>query len=315
MRADTDSRGSATISGPRTAASLGRLLSCIRFEEVLVLQGSPVLGGLVAAHRVTAARGLAVAVLAAGSSCLVAHVFALNDWAGIGADREDPHKGPAVFESQNVTRSEIGGLAMGLLALGLLLLGSLGTLTAIIGFAIAGLSALYSLPIVHAKGVPVLNSALHLVGGTLHFLLGYSVFGLIDQRGLEIGCFFGLTFAAGHLAQEVRDCDGDRASGIRTNAVAFGKRRSFVASLGVFTLADVLLVTMAVRGTVSRWFLLVVGLYPLHLYWSLQALAAGLDFGAIRRLQARYRALYAAVGLATVVGLVWFCGAGLNTGR
>ena len=62
--------------------------------------------------------------------------------------------------------------------------------------AIAGLSALYSAPAFHMKGVPLLNSALHLIGGLLHFLLGYSLLRPVDGRSLEIGCFFALIFAA-----------------------------------------------------------------------------------------------------------------------
>ncbi len=302
--AEAGGHAPAPIARPRTLGSLGRLLSCIRFEEVLVLQGSPLLGALISAQRVTAPRASALAVLATGSSCLVAHIFALNDWSGISADRNDPHKGPVVFESRGITRRQIGRLAMALLVLGLLLLGSLGVLTSIIAFAIAGLSALYSLPPSHVKGVPVLNSTFHLVGGILHFLLGYSLFGTIDRGGLEIACFFGLTFAAGHLTQEVRDRDGDFASGIRTNAVAFGKKGAFWASLGVFTLADLVLATNAARGTVPRALLIVVGLYPLHLYWSLRTLAAGLTFENIRHLQARYRALYAVIGFVMLLGLL-----------
>jgi 4-hydroxybenzoate polyprenyltransferase len=60
--------------------------------------------------------------------------------------------------------------------------------------------------------------------------------------------FFALIFAAGHLIQEVRDHQGDAASGFRTNAV--------------------------------------------------------LAHASVRRLQARYRGLYAVVGL-TIVAALW----------
>jgi 4-hydroxybenzoate polyprenyltransferase len=256
------------------------------------------------AHGLTTARATAVAILAVGSSCLVAHVFAVNDWAGISLDRKDPHKGKAVFESRGIPRSQIGRLALALLAVGLLLLAWLGVSTFGFALAIAGLSALYSLPSTDGKAVPLLNSALHLIGGVLHFLLGYSLFAAVDRGGLEVACFFGLTFAAGHLTQEVRDGDGDSAAGIRTNAVVWGKNRTFWASLGVFTLADLLLATLAIRGIVPRGLLLVVGLYPLHAYWSLRTLALGLTFENVRHLQGRYRALYAVLGLVMTLGFL-----------
>jgi 4-hydroxybenzoate polyprenyltransferase len=279
------------------ARSLWRLLSCIRFDEVLVLQGSPLIGAVFSMGRLTVEKAAAVSLLAAGSCCLVAYVFVLNDWSGASTDLKDPNRAAGVFIAKGVGRTEIGYLWMALLASALLLLSPFGATTLIIALAIAGLAALYSASAPHMKGVPLLGSALHLVGGLLHFLLGYSLFGALDGRGLEIGCFFGLTFAAGHLTHEARDHEADLLNGIKTNAVTFGRTRSFVAGLVLFTIAYVLLVVLAARGAVPRALILVAALYALHLYWSLRALRAGLAFKSIRQLQVRYRALYAAIGL------------------
>lgn len=98
--------------------------------------------------------------------------------------------------------------------------------------------------------------------------------------------------------------EGDRRSGIRTNAVTFDKARSFAAGLTLFTIADFLLVVLAGRGTVPRALVVVAALYALHLYWSLRAIHAGLTFESVRQFQGRYRALYAIVGalmMATVL--------------
>jgi 4-hydroxybenzoate polyprenyltransferase len=278
-----------------------RLLSCIRFDEVLVLQGSPLLGALFSIGRLTTEKAVALAILAAGSFCLVAHILVLNDWSGTSADLRDPNRTTGVFLTKGMSRTDIGYLWMALLAMSLLLLSPLGLRTLVIALAIAGLSALYSAPAFHMKGVPLLSSALHLAGGVLHFLLGYSLFSAVDGRGLEIGCFFALVFVAGHLTHEARDSESDLLNGIRTNAVTFGKARGFAAGLTLFTIADVLLVVLAVQGAVPRALVLVAALYPLHLYWSVRALRAGLTFESIRRLQVRYRALYAFIGLMMVV--------------
>ena len=165
------------------------------------------------------------------------------------------------------------------------------------------MSALYSLPRFNWKGRPLLNSAAHLAGGVLHFLLGYSLGNAIDRRGLAIATFFALTFAAGHLTQEVRDHQGDVLNAIRTNAVIFGPRRTFAASLALFTLAHALLLLLALQGILPRPLAALVALYPIHLRWSLKTLAEGLTYASIRRLQARYRALYAIIGLAMVAAL------------
>ena len=80
----------------------------------------------------------------------------------------------------------------------------------------------------------------------------------------------------------------------------FGQRRTFLASLALFTLAHALLLLLALQGTLPRPLAALAALYPIHLYWSFKTLAEGLTYESIRRLQARYRALYALIGLAMV---------------
>jgi 4-hydroxybenzoate polyprenyltransferase len=297
-------RAAATADRLGPARWLRGYLSCMRFDEILVLQGSPLLGAAFAMGRVTAGRAVALAVFTAASCCLVAHIFVLNDWSEMHADVRDPNRTAGVFATKGIGRREIGYLWMALLALSLLLFSPFGPRTVAIALAIAFLSALYSVPASHVKGVPLLSSALHLIGGVLHFLLGYSLFSAIDRRGLAIACFFALAFVAGHLTQEVRDHEGDLLNGIKTNAVIFGKARSFAAALAIFTLADALLIVLAARGIVPRALVLAAGLYPLHLYWSLRTLRAGLTFESIRLLQARYRTLYGVIGVMMVVALL-----------
>jgi 4-hydroxybenzoate polyprenyltransferase len=295
----------AAISNPsRTTRSFRRLLSCIRFDEVLVLQGTPLLGAIVSMDRLTIEHVGTLVVLAAGSWLLVAHVFLLNDWSGVSADLADPNRAADVFTARGIGRAEIAGLCAALLAVSLLLLSSLGARALAIAQMIAVLSALYSVPPSRLKGVPLLSSALHIAGGMLHFLLGYTAFRDVDARGLAIGCFFALVFSAGHLTHEVRDVEGDRRNGIGTNAARFGKARSFAAGLALFTAANVLLVVMAARGVVPRLLLSAPVLYPLHLYWALRAFQAGLTFESVRQLQRRYRLLYAILGVMMAVALL-----------
>jgi 4-hydroxybenzoate polyprenyltransferase len=291
----------SAVPAARGLRSLSGWLSCIRFDEVLVLQGSPLLGAVFSIGRLTGGKVADLAIFAAGSFCLLAHVFALNDWSGMGADSLDTNRTTGAFMTSGIGRTRLRYLWMALLALSLLLFSLCGSRTLILALAIVGLSALYSAPAFHVKGVPLLNSALHLIGGLLHFLLGYSLFLPIDGRSLEIGCFFALSFAAGHLTHEARDCDADLLNGIRTNAVTFGKAGSFAAGIGLFTIAQVLLFVLAVRGTVPRALVLVAPLYAVQLYWSLRTLRSSLNFESIRRLQVRYRALYAIIGLMMVV--------------
>lgn len=289
----------------RPSAAPGRLrryLSCLRYREIILLQGSPLLGAAFAIDAKTPRWPATLAVLAAASVLLVAHVFVLNDWAGMRADLNDPNKAASVFAARGVTRPEIGRLAAALLAASLLLFAALGARPLALAAAIAGLSLLYSLPLAPAKGMPLVGSVLHLAGGTLHFLLGYAAFQPVDRRALFLATFFGLVFAAGHLNQEVRDCEGDRRNGITTNAVAFGPAPTFLAGLALFTLAYLEVIVLAARGLIPNVLEVAAVLYPLHLYWSVQTLSRGLTFANISRLQARYRALFALIGAAMLLG-------------
>jgi 4-hydroxybenzoate polyprenyltransferase len=294
----------AIANQPQTGRLLPRLVSCIRYDEVLVLQGAPLTGACFSIGALTTASIFKAAVLAVGSLCLVAHVFVLNDWSGIRGDLKDPSRAMRTFARKGVSRTEIGFLATALLVLSLLLLGLLGPATLGLAFAIVSLSALYSAPVFHMKGLPVFNSVLHLVGGTLHFLLGYATFAAVDGRGIAIGGFFALVFTAGHLTHEVRDYEGDLLNGIRTNAVVFSKARSFVMGLVLFTAAYALLVTLAACGYVPRVLVLAAALYPVHLHASLRAMRAGLSFESLLRLQRCYRLLYAIIGIMMVVAVL-----------
>ena len=293
----------ATSTGGSLGERLRRYLSCLRLQEILVFQGSPLLGAAFAIRHPAAENVGRLVMLTVANVCLMAHIFMLNDWCDLTTDLTDPNKAAGVFTASGAGRKEIGGLAASLLALSLLLFSRLGPSTLWLSLAIATLSALYSLPPFNWKGRPLFNSAAHLAGGALHFLLGYSLGSAIDRRGLATATFFALTFAAGHLTQEIRDHQGDVLNAIGTNAVIFGQRRTFAASLALFTLAHALLFLLALQGTFPRPLAALVALYPIHLRWSLETHAEGLTYASISRLQARYRALYAVIGLAMVAAL------------
>ena len=265
-------------------------------REVLALQGTPAFGilfsiGTLAPHKLAAA-----ALMMAASCCLVAHVFVFNDWSGLSGDLRDPHRAEATFAARGVGRSDAGYLSAFLAVVALALLVPLGLGAVALGAGILACSTLYSAPRVHFKGVPVANSILHLVGGVLHFLLGYGLYRPLDARGWAIGAFFALTFAAGHLTHEARDWEGDKANAIRTNAVRFGRRACVMASLALFTLAYALLAGLAWSGSIPRPIAWSALLFPAQLFWTYRAFRDGLTFESLARLQARYRLLFLIIG-------------------
>ncbi|TLD70435.1 hypothetical protein FEM03_11950 [Phragmitibacter flavus] len=279
---------------------LGHFAS-IRSLEVLVLQASPFFGGFLGGFQFEWEDLIRLILLLLGSLFLTAHIFILNDWAGHNSDKRDPRRTTLVFTQQKISRVQVAHVAIAFLIVANIFFFMVGPLTMLFGAAIAVLSLLYSCSPRFGKVTPIAASINHLVGGMLHFLLGYTLFHELDGRGLAISLFFGLVFAGGHFNQEVRDYEGDSINGIRTSAVVFGPRRTFLASLSLFTLAYALIIGLAATsmlpnllyGSFIPWFL--------HVAWSVQTLRQGLGFEAILKMQRRFRLLFAITGLAMLI--------------
>ena len=283
-------------------ARILRHFASTRALEVAALQASPFIGIFLGGYGIARDGVAAFGLLLFGSCALTAHIFVFNDWAGHESDLRDPLRAPHVFSRQGIARREVASVATVLLVLALIAFAAVGVAALVIGAAIAALGFLYSSSPVLGKNTPVASSLNHLVGGTLHFLLGYTLAHAPDAKGVGIGLFFGLVFAAGHLNQEVRDYEGDALNGIRTNAVVFGRRRAFIASLFTFTAAYAMLTMLAAAGILPgllRWSPVA---WLLHLAWSLHAIRRGLDFETARWMQRRYRWLFALVGLVMLAG-------------
>jgi 4-hydroxybenzoate polyprenyltransferase len=271
-----------------------------RALEVLALQASPILGSSLGGFSLERYGVLRLGLLLLGSLALTAHVFVFNDWAGRGSDIRDPLR-PRVFARRGISSRQVARFAVALLIIANVAFATVGRPAMLLGAAIAALSLLYSWSPNFGKSMPIVASINHLLGGALHFLLGYSSFHALDNRGVVISLFFGLVFAAGHLNQEVRDREGDHFNGIRTSAVVFGCRRTFIASLFFFTAAYALLVGLAALGILPRLLLLSVVMWVLHVAWSFRALRRGLGFETALWMQQRYRLLFAFIGLMMLV--------------
>jgi 4-hydroxybenzoate polyprenyltransferase len=272
-----------------------------RAPEVLALQASPILGSVLGGFRLERSGLIRLGLLLIGSLALTAHVFVFNDWAGHSSDIRDPRRATLGFDRRGITTGQVARVATALLIFANVAFAAVGRPAILLGAAIASLSLLYSCSPSFGKSTPIAASSNHLLGGALHFLLGYTLFRPLDGRGLMISLFFGLVFAGGHLNQEVRDHDGDLLNGIRTSAVAFGCRRTFLASLFTFSAAYAILAGLAALGILPRLLLWSVLLWPLHVAWSLRALRHGLRFETALWMQRRYRLLFACIGLAMLV--------------
>jgi 4-hydroxybenzoate polyprenyltransferase len=262
----------------RHYARIMRHFASTRAPEVLALQASPILGSFLGGFNLERCGVIRLGLLLLGSLALTAHVFVFNDWAGYSSDIRDPQRATLVFARQGISRSQVARVAIALLIFANVAFAAVGRLAIVLGAAIAALSLLYSYSPSFGKRTPIVASINHLLGGALHFLLGYTLSHALDASGLVISLFFGLVFAGGHLNQEVRDYEGDLLNGIRTTAVVFGCRRTFLASLCAFTAAYAILAGLAALGILPRLLLWSPIVWLLHVAWSLRALQRGLGF-------------------------------------
>jgi 4-hydroxybenzoate polyprenyltransferase len=272
--------------------------ACTRAVEVFALQASPILGVCLSNYSLETSGVVRPVLLLFGSLSLTAYIFFINDLAGHCTDIHDPRRANQVFTERGISKFEVSYVATAPLILANVAFAAVGGLALLLGAMIAILGLLYSWSSSFGKGTPIMSSINHLLGGALHFLLGYTLSRPFDLNGLLIGLFFGLVFAGGHLNQEVRDYEGDLLNGIRTNAVVFGRRPTFLASLLTFTAAYGLLAALATLGILPRFLLWSAVLWLFHVAWSLQAFKRGLGFETATWMQRRYRLLFAFIGLA-----------------
>lgn len=278
-----------------------RHFASTRGLEVGVLQASPLLGAWLGGLDPTADAAGRLLLLLLGSTALTAHVFVLNDWAGYDADARDARRAASAPDAGAIARAQMARVAVALLVVAGAAFAAVGTAAMLLGAGIAVLSLVYSLAPRFGKSTPVAASLNHLLGGVLHFLMGYTLVHAADAKGVVLSLFFGLVFAAGHLNQELRDHDSDRANGIGTSAVVFGCRPAFLASFWLFTAAYALVVGLAATGRLPSVLLLTAVVWLVQAWWSLQALRRGRWVETALWMQRRYRLLFALVGLAMLV--------------
>ncbi|MHC4663897.1 MAG: UbiA family prenyltransferase [Planctomycetota bacterium] len=116
------------------------------------------------------------------------------------------------------------------------------TWTLIFAVAIYFLWLLYSHPLIHLKAVAGAGTGIHIVAGTLHYILGYSAFKTPGPEAILGGLFFALLFAGGHAVHELKDMERDKKTGFRTGAIVLGAKKIHTLGFLFFSLATGLLV-------------------------------------------------------------------------
>src|ERR1700736_941427 len=152
---------------PRIFPSLFRL---IRYDEVFVLQGTPLMGVAFSMGDVTTEKLRTFLLFVAASFLLVAHIFTFNDWAET-CDLKDSNNATARTGNEDSHPRRLLLFSLFLLLASVLLFAFLPRPTLVLAVITAGLGIFYSHPVLNGKCIPIVCSLAHFFGGLLHFLL------------------------------------------------------------------------------------------------------------------------------------------------
>jgi 4-hydroxybenzoate polyprenyltransferase len=142
---------------------------------------------------------------------------------------------------------------------------SLGVAIGVIGFVwlyifssklVLPAAIVYALWIVYSfprglKRIPLLGLVTAFIGQVVHFHLGYLVFDELSAESVLISGYFSLLFTAGHALHEVIDHEADKAAGLKTSSVFFGREFLYRGSNALFMVAAVYILAVHLVGVIS----------------------------------------------------------------
>lgn len=269
-----------------------------RLPEVLMICGAPFLGVLLSIPDLTTGSVGRAAYVLAGILALAIHVYLYNAWAGLVYDQADPRRriDPLLGGQLEPAKALVASLVS--LGISLAIFLSLSVCLFLIALGIAMLWLLYAHPRIALKRMPVVPTALHVVGGTLAVYLACAGMEGLSLEKTWVSLYFGLVLGAGHLNHELLDCEADRMGNFKTSAIRFGKKPVFIASFVIFTLSTAYFCGIAAAGILPGSLAFgLLAVYPLYCLYVFRAYRVGISSEALQRLRSQYRALYVAAGV------------------
>ena len=276
-------------------------LKQIRYSEVILLLGSPFLGVFISLESGTDFMPGRFLLFCPAAFLLIAHVYTFNDWAAYNNETERR------AGTLSTSRSGLLVFSAGMAFLSILLFLIISLIACSIAASIIFLSILYSHPRLRLKGLPIIPTLIHLPGGVLLFLLGWALFSsAYIIRGGAIGLYFALVFAGGHLNHETIHSSEDRAAGLNTSAVRFGKEKTFFAGFVIFSLSFLYLAILAWIHLLPFSLIYAAAvLYPAYGYFFLTTWRNGLGTVSMISFRRRYRLIYIVLGIYLWFTLIW----------
>ncbi len=279
-------------------------LRSIRWFEIAVRMGAPFVAMLIACPVINAAAVARIVHALAAFFLGWAHGYTMNEWGGYAGDAHDPLKSKRPLLAGMISRREIFVYSLACAAACVILYYFLDpkllfivALSLIIGF-------FYNHPRITLKKIPFASLGVLFIVSINDTLLGWLVFSPALDTGLVLGVFFGLIGLAGICYHEARDHESDRAAGMRTNAVRFGKKLMFKLGIVFYTLSCMYFILLTIYEKVpGMLFLGFLASFPVYLYFVYRVIRLNMTTPAIHDFITQYRILYGVIGAYMIVRL------------
>ena len=260
-----------------------------RSVELPIWLGIPFIGVFLTVEQPPIGRLILFAVAA---TLAISHLLLVNDWGGLKRTPLEMNRYQDVEDTGAFSRM-LRNTAVLTLPIAVLVGFFLLPPELLLGLGVSGilLSVLYSHPSIHLKEDPILSNVLHLLGGTLLFVLGVAVFAGDVAKGITIGLFFGMILMGGHFIHECIDHDEDNRHQTRTSATTWGISHAARLGIATFFVAHLYLLFLAFLG-IMAWSETVLFSLPAAVHISYCRTVIGAATRATRTRLLDYRRLY-----------------------
>ena len=278
----------------------------IRFYNVLLFLGFPLLGALFSLEEITPSNFFKLALFTIFNFLFLIYVFLFNDWGDAILNAEEPsaRQRQALKYPNLISGREVLGLCIALALLSVIGVHYLSFNSGFLLILVLIITGLYSYPKFTLKHYIFGPELAHFLGGAFYFLSGWTLFQPISDSAIRLSIFFGIVLTAGNFANQIEHFDQELKIRLKTSAICFGKKPVYKLSLWLFILSAIYLLIMALRESVPFW--LIFPAILLCLCWGIIILySARLKlFENIPRLRRIIRIIYSVFSLILIIKLV-----------
>ncbi len=278
---------------------LGFLVWGVRYFDIILVSSYPCFGAVLALPDLEFANIAKLFAFVVCNALYIAHIFIYNDWCDAKLNPEEPRsRTHHALKRPVLSDREILSINAMLIIVSLAGYAAISLRLLFLIIIIEVITYLYSQGKINLKGIPLISLLIHFGGGFMYVLGGWVVFKDFTAPGFFIAFYIGMVLVAGHFANEIDDFEQDLAVGIRTNAVAFGQRKTLRAGLETFLLSSIWFVVGSIMW-LSNPAYTVLGVL-LVLVWGVQSwrYRHWRGGGPIKEFRRFYRVIYALFTLA-----------------